>query len=188
MQGVSKFVPDQKAPYNIELELKIRKLLEELLSDDYEMHRNEDPYAWDIVCYKYKINGDSFIREELGFIEVEVSKKWSSTWPGDWKTYSYLRRKVEENDPFNNSPDTWKGAPAKNAHKTIYLKCSLDMSDCHAALVSDIYERMDGNLVCDHRYGFKERQKWYVRFPLDGCEITRRGWEEAKKLIEEVFS
>lgn len=179
MDAISKFCEDPKNPFQVKAELKVRKMLEKHTSWKFEFTRNDHPKGVDILAYKYVLNGNDFERVELGKIEVEASGLWKNNkYPENWRTYSYLRRKIEQWREYENGRVCdWKGLVRENSDKIVYLKCAIDMSDCHAALVSDIWLQAGAFLTEDHRFGRGSR-KWMYRIPFSKDRITKRGWRD----------
>lgn len=119
---------DRKNPYEIDLELVIRKVLETNITDyTFEFQKNDDPYSYDIKCYKYYIReGGDYNKELIAYVEVEISEHWKDEWPSYWKTYSFLARKVLEYENGKFIEDKLK----EGAEKTIYLIFNKNCTDC----------------------------------------------------------
>lgn len=190
---VASFCEDPKNPYQVKSELKVRKMLEKHTSWHFEFSRNEFKHGVDILAYKYVLRGNEYKKIKVGKIEVEVSKLWMhGIYPKNWKATSYLRRKVEKFDLFNvahglNS-EIWKGEEWDDASETIYLKCAIDMSDCHCALVSDIWgNKSSGWMEKDKREGITEDRAWYIRFRIEDDPVSIWGWESCIAFSINVF-
>lgn len=178
---IASFCADPKNPFEVVAELKVRKMLEKHTKWNFEFSRNEFLFGVDIIAYKYTIIGNTYERNKVGKIEVEASPQWiNNQYPPRWRYYSYLRRKVERWDKHRKNTykdGIWSGEPVDEAESTIYLKCAIDMSDCHSALISDIW----GNcrLFRDKDRSLREDAAWYFRSLIEFDEITKRGWKES---------
>jgi len=112
-------------PFEINLELEIRKLFERNTDYRYEIRKNDDKFGYDLQIYRYFINGGDWVRKDIAYIELEVSEKWVDEYPKYWKDYSFLARKVYkyENGSFINELK-------QNAEKTIYVIFNKNITDC----------------------------------------------------------
>lgn len=191
MDAISKYCEDPKNPFQVKAELMVRKMLEKHTGWKFEFTRNEHQYGVDIIAYRYTLKGNSFEREEVGKIEVEASKKWKNgIFPTDWKTYSYLRRKIEAWDK-TMKPETrkiWKGVPWDDGKKRVYLKCAIDLSDCHAALVSDVWDFANDNFLKEWKKFGRESRRWMYQIPFAKDIITKRGWKDCITFALKSFS
>ena len=143
--------------YNIEEELRIRKILEELTPWNIELNQNyEDKYGYDLKFYKHiETKTDTgFKKELLGFIEVEAcppggysARAWTEHKFPDYLELSFLKRKVFKWDKTNNC---WSKEPKEDYEKVIYLKVNPNYTNCYAinlkSLVNNhwISKRSDG--------------------------------------------
>lgn len=189
---IAKYCDDPSNPFQVKAELMVRKMLEKHTGWEFEFIRNDLQYGVDIIAYKYTLNGNKFIKNEMGRIEVEASKQWvNGEYPKHWKFYSYLRRKVEQWDKsMSTAPkgtSIWMGRPWPSNNRVIYVKCALDMSDCHSALVSDIWVLGKTYLVEDKSISLPESQRWYYRTHIILDRITIKGWEKTIGFAIQTF-
>lgn len=191
---VASFCENPDKPFEVISELKVRKMLEKYTAKlpggwKLEFRRNEHQFGVDIVCYEYKVSDNGFEVNEIGKVEVEASPKWrNGIYPHKWRTYSYLRRKVEKWDKMDQGLyglDVFSGQMVDNADKKIYLKTAIDMSDCHCALASDIFQY--GELYVDRRGDMPPDRSNYLRFPIKENLFNKRGWEDCIKYITNCF-
>lgn len=174
----------RKTSYDVTAELKVRKVLEKHTGWNVEFTRNDDKYGFDINCFHYTIS-QSWERDSAGFVEVEESSMWKDgIYPQRWRFYSYLKRKVFVFD-FKNG--LFVQSPVENSEKTIYLKVARDLSDCHASLISDIFNHHEFKWT-DSRPGLGEDlyNREMLRFSLQSKYVCR-GWAQCVGLIKETF-
>jgi hypothetical protein len=124
--------------YRIELELKIRKLLESSTSYIYEFHKNETDTHDDIVVFKYVVRDNSHDKLLLGYIEIEISTvAWINEYPSYWKEISYLKRKIFQ---FDWSKNFFLKEPVENYERSLYVKFNKTITDCHFNTKKYIFE------------------------------------------------
>lgn len=168
----TQLLKDRKNPYEIETELRIRKLFENKTGHEFEFRKNDDPFAWDIQCYKYVQSGAEWKRVFCCFVEVEVSEQWKNDYPPHWKTYSFLARKIH---PFKNGKfliDQLK----EHAEKCFYVICNKSITDCKMISLSDA---MQGDFKqCGSLSSLGNYANSFRRFPLNS-EIVIRGFENS---------
>lgn len=109
---------DRNNPYEINLELWIRKLFENKTDYTFEFQKNEDKYGYDLSVYKYYLSGGDYEKILIAFIEIEVSENWENEYPQYWRDYSFLKRKVYKYDFYE---DIFMNEVKDNSDKTIYI-------------------------------------------------------------------
>ena len=57
-------------PFEINLELEIRKLFERNTDYRYEIRKNDDKFGYDLQIYRYFINGGDWVRKDIAYIEA----------------------------------------------------------------------------------------------------------------------
>lgn len=119
---------DRKSAYEIDLELKIRKWIESITPYQYEIHKNDDKYGYDISIYKYFLDSENYDKKLIAYIEIEVSEKWQNEYPANWKDISYLARKIYK---YDYSIDIFTNELKDDADKTLYVIFNKELSDCH---------------------------------------------------------
>lgn len=134
MNNYFKTLTNKEDPYEINTELKVRKLLEQNSHYTYEYSKNDDKYGYDIEVIKYFLN-NGYRKETIGYIEVEVSYTWINDWPKYWKSYSFMKRKVYEYDGFNN---VFIDRLKQNVNKTLYVVFNNQFTDCYCSSMSEI--------------------------------------------------
>jgi len=113
--------------YDIDSELKARKIIEKHSDYHYVFDKNEDKYGFDLAVFKYKINKGEFKKNKIGYVEIERAVGWKTFGiPKNWYCVSFLKRKLYN---YNFKEGTW-GNPKSDSHKTIYLKFNHPMSNC----------------------------------------------------------
>jgi len=117
----------RKNPFEIDVELEIRKILEKNTSYQFEFQKNEDKFSYDISVFYYFINGADWEKIKIGFIEVEVSERWQTEYPNYWKDYSFLKRKVYEWNFFDRY---YTGELKSNTEHSIYVIFNKSLTDC----------------------------------------------------------
>jgi hypothetical protein len=164
---------DRKNPYEIDLELMVRKLLEKSTSYEYEIRKN-DKYDYDLIVYKYFINGGEWESIPICFIEVEVSETWSHyEYPGHWKSDSFLARKVliEYGDGFTRDLK-------KNADKTAYVIFNKSFSNAIAQRMTVIADfKLEYNRVVG-----KGRNDHFLRIKKDN-DVVKRGLKDVLNFL-----
>ena len=172
----SELLKDRGNPFEIETELRIRKLFENKTGHEFEFRKNDDPFAWDIECFKYIQRGSEWERVFCCFVEVEVSEQWQNEYPAYWKTYSFLARKIH---PFVNGrflTDQLR----EHAEKCFYIVCNKSITDCKMICLSDAMSgsfKQCGSLSSLGSYGSAFR-----RFPLNS-ELVYRGFENSVSAV-----
>jgi hypothetical protein len=114
-------------PFEINVELEIRKIFEYNSDYTFEFQKNEDKYGYDLKVNKYYIDAADYTKETVAFVEIEVSETWKNEWPSFWKDYSFLARKIYEFD-YNN--DCFTSDLKHDADKTIYVIFNKSITDC----------------------------------------------------------
>ncbi len=126
-----------ESKYEIDSELIARKILEQNTSYKIIFDKNEDPYGFDIMSWRYLIyEGGKYEKEFLGYIEIEHSPNWISfdpplkeTGKGNWYCVSFLKRKV---CTFDRNKNEWAGEK-DNLNYTYYLKFNRHFTNCVCA-------------------------------------------------------
>lgn len=132
------FELDQQS-YEIENELRVRKILEEKTDWMFEFTKNSK-YAPDLQLHDWGDCPESPEDRGLtGYIEIEVTSA-ESDWqtgavPESWTTINFLKRKVRE---FDYRTRRWGGLK-ENARQTVYLKFNHELDNCFAAPVERVY-------------------------------------------------
>jgi len=134
--------------YDIEPELRARKILEKYTDYTYTFEKNEDIYGYDICMYRY--NKDKIF---IGYIEVEYCRNWETLeLPSYWYELSFLERKIINQD---------------NLSKTFYLKFNNNFTNCFCVKMLDLVNhgkysvRNNKNSLIE-----KERNDRYIVLPL----------------------
>lgn len=113
--------------YDIDTELKARKIIEKYSDYHYVFDKNEDKYGFDLIVFKYEINKGEFKKNKMGYIEIECATTWKTfKIPQNWYCVSFLKRKLYN---YNFKEKVW-GLPKPNLYKTIYLKFNQPMTNC----------------------------------------------------------
>lgn len=162
---LTKLLPDRKNTYEIDAELAVRKILEKGTSYLTEIHRNDEPYDYDLVYYMYNTDKNPFEKRMGGYIEVEVSEHWKDEFPSYWKTFSFLKRKVYEYDYDKHS---FTEDLKKNGERTIYLILNKKLTDgcaCDIVTISTFEEKKQ------HVTG-DDRLDTFLRAPLDSKDVS----------------
>ena len=123
----AELVADRTHPYEINLELYIRKFFEKNTDYTFEFQKNEDKYGYDLSVFKYFLNGPNYEKKLIAFIEIEISETWVNDYPEYWRDYSFLKRKIykycwQENEFYDELKD--------NADRTIYIIFNKSLTDC----------------------------------------------------------
>lgn len=157
--------------YDIEVELKIRKMLEAETDWNFEFNKNGDQYDYDIKFYRWEDNGNGELEKvHYGFVELERARKWKTgDVPDNWTYYSFLERKIQE---FDHDLRKWRG-PKENFRRTIYLKFNQLLDNCFAAPVVTIYNQGERTKRSDGTYNNTYRKLGFdhpdVRQGLGEC-------------------
>lgn len=112
-------------PYEIDLELQVRKLFEIKTNYTYEFQKNNDKYGYDIAVFKYYIYGADWIKKNIAYFEIEISENWVDRFPDYWHDYSFLARKV-----FKIENNSFTSELKENAKKTVYVIFNKSITDC----------------------------------------------------------
>ena len=132
MDFFEELLPDRDNPYEIDLELQASRLIGKGLDHTLELQKNENKYKYDLSVFKYYQDGAEHEKKIIGFIEIEVSKKWNNEFPSNWKTYSFLRRKVSSYDfldPDYEFDEGFYNDIKENGDKTIYIIFNQSLTD-----------------------------------------------------------
>jgi len=184
---LDKLLKDRGNPYEIELELAIRKMLENNTDLDWEFRKNQDQYGYDLQANHYLgITGKSdWDIQEKAFIEVEVSENWENKWPDHWYNYSFLTRKIRKYDWDNNE---FKDELKDNADKTIYIIFNKNLSDAFCQNIKTIDDKFNiikqGNIKNESSYN-----NTYHRLKTkEGKYIVHRGVDECLSYIQKFIN
>lgn len=125
--------------YDIKDELKIRKILENNNSFEYEFRKNDDKYGYDIEVYEYILINNEWNRKLLGYIEVERALKWieENSFPENWYRISLLKRKLFK---FDRSKNIFTNEPKYN-EITFYLKFNTNYTNCFCERMDKLIEK-----------------------------------------------
>lgn len=162
--------------FEIDSELMIRKWLENTTDYHYEFQKNDDKYGYDIICNRYDINGGEWSKNDLGFIEVELSQKWDDGYPANWKTYSFLARKLLT---FDNGQFTMTAK--SGADKMLYVIFNRKMTDCIAAKPTELLDA--GADLVNTKLTGRNYTDFVLRVPLN-CPVVARGREQVARRVE----
>lgn len=161
---------DRNNPFEINLELKIRKLIENKTDYQFEIHRNDNQYEYDLEIFYYKLlNNGRFEKYNIAFIEIEISEHWVNEYPKYWKKYSFCKRKIFEFDKENYK---FTNNLKKNAVKTIYIIFNKSLTDCIAQNILYISKNFDSEYekLCE-----KEDKNWFMRTNKNNIERVIKG-------------
>lgn len=129
-------LPDD-ADYDIEPELRVRKILEQHTEWPIVVKRNDDKYDTDLEVYQWAHQNEEWQRNLIGYVEVEQADKWyGKQYPDNWVYLTFLERKVRNWDRMNQRFD----GLVNGGEKTVYLKFNQEFTNCFAATVEDIYQ------------------------------------------------
>ena len=82
---------DRESPYEIDLELQIKKLLSSNLDYAFELQKNDNPKGTDFIVSIYeKVKEENWTKRIIAYIEIEVSEHWKDKYPNNWKFHSFL--------------------------------------------------------------------------------------------------
>lgn len=185
LETIAGYSPGRKNSYEVTIELKVRKMLEKHTSYLYEFRRTEDMFDTDITAIRYQILPTGWTSEPIGFIEVEETALWNNgIYPTNWRTYSYLARKVFN---YDRQLNVFTADPVKNADKTIYLKVARDLSDCHASNVFEIANTHESKWI-DNRKGLgnNDYNRLCLRYSMNSSYV-KRGINDCMNYILETL-
>lgn len=182
LDKIASYTPDRKNSYEVTIELKVRKMLEKHTDYRFEFRRTDDNYATDITAYRYEVRATGWSVSPIGFIEVEETPNWTNgIYPHNWRTYSYLSRKVLQ---YDRNTASFTDAPVNDAANTIYLKVARDLSDCHASLVMDIAQHHTNRWMdASNGLGAGEYNRQCLRFPINESNYVKRGISDCMNMI-----
>lgn len=170
MTYFSELLKDRNNPYEIDLELSVRKIFEKNTDYTYEFQKNIDPYGYDISVFKYDINGADWAKRHICYVEVEISETWIDVYPKNWMKYSFLARKVYKD--IENSV-------LKDEHKkTCYVIFNKTLTD---SICQSIETISTFNLEYQEISG-KKRNDYYLRTYI-GNQIVCRGVKNSLNFI-----
>jgi hypothetical protein len=170
---------ERSSPYEIDVELEVRKLFEKNTDYTFEFQKNDNKYEYDISVFKYYINGSDYKKKIIAYIEIEVSETWQTTYPDYWKTYSFLKRKVFK---YSYENQCFSTELKENAENTIYIIFNKTLTD---AICCDIITISKFNNQKSIVTG-NERQDTFLREPLNSFFVVR-GLNECFKKINEFI-
>jgi len=151
---IDKFNLSQES-YDIEPELRVRKLLEQSTPFSYVLMKNEDPYGRDLEIWKYKVKNNPATKTRLGYVEVERARLWKDEKiPSNWIELSFLMRKL-----FIRNDGDW-GGPKEDSGDTIYLKMNHSMTNCFCASMDYIIHH--GKESNRSNSAFREDSFWSI--------------------------
>jgi hypothetical protein len=162
MKYFDELLEDRENPYEINLELKIRKMLEEKTDYTFELQKNSDPYGYDLEVFKYYIDGADWQKKSICFIEIEISETWKNDYPSNWRWYSFLSRKIL--DDYSNGDNI-----KINAEKTIYIIFNKLLTD---SICLDMMSISKFDLQHQKITGV-ERNDYYLRVPVNDKRVIR---------------
>jgi hypothetical protein len=154
--------------FDIKNELIVRKKLEKNTSWDIEFNKNDNPFEYDLVYYKWLHHGERLSKTLIGYVEIEYCFQWTGDpIPNKFYEASFLKRKI-----YKWVNDDW-GDPKENYEKTIYLKFNREYTNCFSATISDLIEngylsqRSDGSY--HNTFIALSWESWSITVGLDPC-------------------
>lgn len=171
----------EQQSYDIESELRVRKILEQKTDWQFEFTKNSK-YAPDLQLHDWGDHPDSPEDRDLtGYIEIEVTNA-ESDWqtgsiPESWTTINFLKRKVRE---FDYHTQRW-GELKKTARQTVYLKFNHGLDNCFAAPVERVY--YDGHEQSWNGGG----PQWEFFCLSPGHDSITYGIHDSVRFIEDYF-
>jgi len=174
----------EKQSYEIQDELKIRKILERNTNWPFEFTKN-GTFGYDIQVTKWdnEAAGDND-NEVLGYVELERARKDKQhSWitgdvPSSWVFLSFLKRKVRQ---FDHRTQSWRGIK-DNYDRTVYLKFNHALDNCFAASIETIHA--DGKPT---PYSDGSRTGSYLSLDMDHTKV-RYGISECVSYVEEYMT
>jgi hypothetical protein len=168
--------------YDIEDELKVRKILEENTNWTFEFTKNSK-YAPDLQLHDWGDEpSEPADRNLTGFVEIERTSEESDWQTGDipdnWNTVNFLKRKVLQWDRQN---EEWGGLKP-GFGQTVYLKFNHRFDNCFAASLERILH--DGTEYT-HRGGGKNWE--FYRLHPDHGSVSY-GIHDCVKFIEDYLT
>ena len=164
-----------KQSYEIQDELKIRKILERHTDWQFEFTKN-DKFAYDLRITEWDDEPASDTDNRvLGYVELERARKDKpSSWitgdiPDSWVFLSFLKRKVRR---FDHATQSWRGIK-EEYDRTVYLKFNHALDNCFAASIESIHRygqptpRSDGSRTGS--YLSLDMDHADVHYGIDGC-------------------
>lgn len=135
LEDVPTDAPDD-AQFEIQDELKVRKVLESNTDWAFEFTKN-DRYAPDLELYQWPDGADRPSDRQLhGYVEIERAQNWvTGAVPDGWPYASFLKRKVYDWDYTSQS---WLGLKDQY-QRTLYLKFNHALDNCFVAPVEIIH-------------------------------------------------
>jgi len=179
MSYIKELLKDRDNPYEIDLELKVRKIFENNTDYHFEIQKNDNEFGVDLIVFKYDIEKNKYKKRKVAFIEVEVSENWVNEYPVYWRTYSFLKRKVFE---FDNYKNVFTDNLKKDYYKTIYIIFNKSFSDCICQSMSYISSLNSVRISA----GDNERSRWMLRTGLNDQNI-KRGIDEVFEFCDEFI-
>lgn len=177
----------RESNYDITPELKARKILEHYLGDDIELQKNDDPYGYDLKVYRYNTLNGSNEKNFVCYIEIEVSEGWIDDYPGYWKDYSFLRRKI---DTWNPNIISFDNDIKENGDKTIYIIFNKNNTDAVCQSIEFIKENY---FIKRRGISNKRRDSYYTVNKYDlriinTPPIIYKGLDKCLKFISEYIN
>lgn len=179
MKYLKQLLEDRDNTFEIDLELKIRKLLEHNVDYTFEIQKNNDKYDYDLKAFKYYIKGADYRKEPIAFIEVEISENWKDNYPSYWEDYSFLMRKVYK---WDNKKQTFTKELKENASKTIYLIVNKNINDAICQKIPFIAKLEP----VEREIGIDLRRRMCLRTSKDNPSIIR-GFNNCMEFIYEFI-
>lgn len=179
MSYFEKLLQERISPYEIDVELEVRKLLEKNTDYTFEFQKNDNKYEYDISVFKYYITGSDYTKKAIAYIEVEVSETWKTNYPEYWKTYSFLKRKVFK---YSNEYQCFLTELKENAENTIYIIFNKTLTNaicCDMITISNF-----NNMRCI--VTGNKRQDEFLREPLNSLFVIK-GLNDCFKIINEFI-
>jgi hypothetical protein len=173
-----------KQSYEIQDELKIRKILENHTDWQFEFTKN-DKFAYDLRITEWDDEpaSDSDNRV-LGYVELERARKDKPTsWitgdiPDSWVFLSFLKRKVRR---FDHNTQSWRGIK-QDYDRTVYLKFNHALDNCFAAPIESIY--LHGETT---PYSDGSRTGSYLSLEMDHPDV-HYGIDECVSFVEDYMT
>lgn len=163
--------------FDIDDELRLRKMLEGALGYTIEVQKNDDKYDYDCKVFQYDTK--TCDKKLIGFIELEKSEHWIEEYPENWKTDSFLMRKVFIYD--RNKSEFTKDL-RKEHERTLYLVVNGNETDMNCQTIDEISKL--NKVYCNVKNdNYKD---WFLRIGRNNNKIIH-GKENCLRFINKFF-
>lgn len=174
----------EKQSYEIQDELKIRKILEAHTDWQFEFTKNSK-FEYDLRITQWDDEPDSEDDNRvLGYVELERARKDKpKSWitgdiPDSWVFLSFLKRKVRQ---FDKVTQSWRGIK-EDYDRTVYLKFNHALDNCFVAPIESIYHDGQKTKLSDG-----SRTNSYLALDMDHPHV-RYGVAECVSFVEEFMT